>query len=144
MIDLDPGEGVPWEAVAEAALRMRDLLEAEGLSTWPKLTGGKGIHVMAPLPKPILHDEAHRYALWLVRVLAQRDPDHYILSAQGSRRGRIFLDYLRNGRGTTAIGTYSPRAREGCPIAAPATWSRIEAGIRPDAFTMKSPFRARN
>ena len=142
MIDLDPGEGVPWEAVAEAALRMRDLLEAEGLSTWPKLTGGKGIHVMAPLPKPILHDEAHRYALRLLRVLAQRDPDHYILSAQGSRRGRIFLDYLRNGRGTTAIGTYSPRAREGCPIAAPVTWSRIEAGIRPDAFTMKSPLRA--
>lgn len=144
VIDLDPGEGVPWEAVVEAALRIRELLEGEGLSTWPKLTGGKGIHVMAPLSKPILHDEAHRYALRLVRVLAQRDPDHYILSAQGSRRGRIFLDYLRNGRGTTAIGTYSPRAREGFPIAAPVTWSRIEAGIRPDAFTMKSPLRARS
>ena len=51
---IDPGEGVQWDAVAEAALRMRDLLEAEGLSTWPKLTGGKGIHVIAPLPKPIL------------------------------------------------------------------------------------------
>jgi bifunctional non-homologous end joining protein LigD len=143
VIDLDPAEGVPWDAVVEAALRMRELLEGEGLSTWPKLTGGKGIHVMAPLPKAILHDEAHRHALRLVRVLAQRDPDHYILSAQGSRRGRIFLDYLRNGRGTTAIGTYSPRAREGFPIAAPITWSRIEAGIRPDAFTMKSPPRAR-
>jgi bifunctional non-homologous end joining protein LigD len=144
VIDLDPGEGVPWEAVAGAALRMRELLEAEGLSTWAKLTGGKGIHVMAPLPKPILHDEAHRYALRLVKVLAQRDPEHYILSAQGSRRGRIFLDYLRNGRGTTAIGTYSPRARADFPIAAPVTWSRIEAGIQPDAFTMKSPFRARS
>jgi bifunctional non-homologous end joining protein LigD len=143
VIDLDPAEGVPWGAVVEAALRMRELLEGEGLSTWPKLTGGKGIHVMAPLPKAILHDEAHRHALRLVRVLAQRDPDHYILSSQGSRRGRIFLDYLRNGRGTTAIGTYSPRAREGFPIAAPITWSRIEAGIRPDAFTMKSPLRAR-
>jgi len=97
---------------------------------------------MAPLSKPVLHDEAHRHALRLVRVLAQRDPDHYILSAQGNRRGRIFLDYLRNGRGTTAIGTYSPRAREGFPIAAPVTWSRIEAGILPDAFTLKSPFRA--
>jgi bifunctional non-homologous end joining protein LigD len=144
VIDLDPGEGVPWEAMVEAALRMRDILQDEGLSTWPKLTGGKGIHLMAPLPKPILHDEAHRYALRLVRRLAQAEPQHYMLSAQGNRRGRIFLDYLRNGRGTTAIGTYSPRARDGFPIAAPVTWSRIEAGIRPDAFTMKSPFRARS
>ena len=88
--------------------------------------------------------EAHRYALRLVKILAERDPAHYILSAQGNRRGRIFLDYLRNGRGTTAIGTYSPRAREGFPIAAPVTWSRIEAGIRPDVFTMKSPFRVRS
>jgi bifunctional non-homologous end joining protein LigD len=144
VIDLDPGEGVPWEAMVEAALRMRDILQDEGLSTWPKLTGGKGIHLMAPLRKPILHDEAHRYALRLVRRLAHDEPQHYMLSAQGNRRGRIFLDYLRNGRGTTAIGTYSPRVREGFPIAAPVTWSRIEAGIRPDAFTMKSPFRARS
>jgi bifunctional non-homologous end joining protein LigD len=144
VIDLDPGEGVPWEAMVEAALRMRNLLGDEGLSTWPKLTGGKGIHLMAPLRKPILHDEAHRYALRLVRRLAEQDPKHYMLSAQRNRRGRIFLDYLRNGRGTTAIGTYSPRVREEFPIAAPVTWSRIEAGIRPDAFTMKSPFRARS
>jgi bifunctional non-homologous end joining protein LigD len=144
IIDLDPGEDVPWQAVVEAALGMRKILEGEELSTWPKLTGGKGIHVMAPLRKPMLHDEAHRYALRLVKLLAERDPAHYILSAQGNRRGRIFLDYLRNGRGTTAIGTYSPRVREGFPIAAPVTWSRIEAGIRPDAFTMKSPFRVRS
>jgi bifunctional non-homologous end joining protein LigD len=141
---LDPGEGVSWEAVIEAALRMREFLQDEGLSTWPKLTGSKGIHIMAPLPEPIPHDEAHRYALRLVRRLAEEDPQHYMLSAQGNRRGRIFLDYLRNGRGTTAIGAYSPRVREGFPIAAPVTWSRIEAGIRPDAFTMKSPFRARS
>jgi bifunctional non-homologous end joining protein LigD len=143
VIDLDPGEAVPWETVVGAALQMRELQD-EGLSTWPKLTGGKGVHVRAPLPTPMLHDEAHRYALRLVRILAKRDPDRYILSAQGNRRGRIFLDYLRNGRGTTAIGTYSPRVLEGFPIAAPVPWSSIEAGIRPDAFTMKSPFRARS
>jgi bifunctional non-homologous end joining protein LigD len=141
VIDLDPGDGVPWEMVVEAALRMREILQGEGLSTWPKLTGGKGIHVMAPLLKPILHDEAHHYALELVRRLAEEDPQHYMLSAQGNRRGRIFLDYLRNGRGTTAIGAYSPRVREGFPIAAPVAWSRIEAGIRPDGFTMNNPFR---
>jgi len=62
VIDLDPCVGMPWEAVVEAALRMRELLQDEGLSTLPKVTGGKGIHVMAPLRAPVLHDEAHRYA----------------------------------------------------------------------------------
>jgi bifunctional non-homologous end joining protein LigD len=141
VIDLDPGEGVEWQRVIDAALRMRQLLKAEGLTSWPKLTGGKGIHVMAPLEQPLSHDQAHRYARALVGQLSETSPEQYIVSAQASRRGRIFLDYLRNGRGTTAIGTYSPRALNGFPIAAPVTWARIEAGIRPDAFTMKSPFR---
>src|SRR5205085_3335219 len=123
VVDLDPGEGVEWQAVIEAALRMRDIMKVEGLKPWPKLTGGKGIHVMAPLREALTHDEAHRYARRLVGALAESDPQHYIVSAQASRRGRIFLDYLRNGRGTTAIGTYSPRVRESFPIAAPVTWS---------------------
>ncbi|WP_407154908.1 DNA ligase D [Bradyrhizobium sp. STM 3557] len=141
VIDLDPGEGVAWEAVVDTALELRMLMKREGFETWPKLTGGKGIHLMAPLDEPMLHDEAHRIARGLVSDFAGRDPDRYILSAQARRRGRIFLDYLRNGRGTTAIGTYSPRAREGFPIAAPVTWARIEKGIRADAFTIESPFR---
>jgi bifunctional non-homologous end joining protein LigD len=141
VVDLDPGEGVEWDTVIEAALRMRDLMKAEGLTTWPKLTGGKGIHLMAPLDAPVSHDEAHRTARRLVAELAGRYPDDYIVSAQARRDRRIFLDYLRNGRGTTAIGAYSPRARDGFPIAAPVTWSRIEAGIKPDAFTIKRPFR---
>ena len=142
IVDLDPGEGVPYEGVVEAALRMRDVMKAEGYDTWPKLSGGKGIHLMAPLQEKITHDQAHRLARRLVSELADRFPDEYVLSAQAARRGRIFLDYLRNGRGTTAIGTFSPRARPGFPIAAPVSWSRIEAGIRPDAFTISNPFRA--
>jgi bifunctional non-homologous end joining protein LigD len=143
VIDLDPGEDVPWQAVADAALAMRELMKAEGLATWSKLTGGKGIHVMAPLADRLPHDETHRFARGLVTALARRDPRLFVLSAQAKRRGRIFLDSLRNGRGTTAIGAYSPRARAGFPIAAPVSWSRIEAGIRPDAFTMDDPFRGR-
>jgi bifunctional non-homologous end joining protein LigD len=112
---------------------MRDLMNAEGFATWPKLTGGKSIHLMAPLERPVSHDEAHQTARRLVSTLAARYLDEYILSAQAQRRGRIFLDYLRNGRGTTAIGVYSPRARERFPIAAPVTWSKVEAGIKPDA-----------
>ncbi|MET4493683.1 bifunctional non-homologous end joining protein LigD [Bradyrhizobium sp. LA7.1] len=144
VIDLDPGEGVDWNAVVETALDLRTLMKREGFETWPKLTGGKGIHLMAPLDHPVLHDKAHRVAHQLVSALAVRHPDRYLLSAQAKRRDRIFLDYLRNGRGTTAIGTYSPRARAGFPIAAPVTWKRIESGIAPDAFTIDSPFRAKS
>jgi bifunctional non-homologous end joining protein LigD len=144
VIDLDPGEGVDWDAVVATALDLRMLMKREGFETWPKLTGGKGIHLMAPLDQPMLHDKAHRVAHQLVSALASRHPDRYLLSAQAKRRDRIFLDYLRNGRGTTAIGTYSPRARQGFPIAAPVTWKRIESGIAPNAFTMDSPFRARS
>jgi bifunctional non-homologous end joining protein LigD len=143
VIDIDPGEGVAWEEVVETALRTRDLMKQEGFATWPKLTGGKGIHLMAPLEEPVTHDEAHRIARRIVSTIAAKGSDRYILSAQAERRDRIFLDYLRNGRGTTAIGTYSPRVREGFPIAAPVSWARVEAGIRPDAYSMKSPFRAR-
>lgn len=141
VIDLDPGEEVEWEAVADTALELRALMKREGFETWPKLTGGKGVHLMAPLDEPMLHDQAHGVARSLCCEFAARDADRYILSAQARRRGRIFLDYLRNGRGTTAIGTYSPRAREHFPIAAPVTWARIERGIRPDAFTIENPFR---
>jgi bifunctional non-homologous end joining protein LigD len=142
VIDLDPGEGVDWDAVVDAALDLRILMKEKGFETWPKLTGGKGIHLMAPLDKPVLHDQAHRIAQRIVSTFAARDPERFILSAQAKRSGRIFLDYLRNGRGTTAIGAYSPRARQGFPIAYPVTWKRIESGISADAFTMDSPFRA--
>lgn len=142
VIDLDPGDGIEWETVADTALELRAAMKRQGFDTWPKLTGGKGIHLMAPLDEPILHDQAHHIARRLVADFEARNPDRYILSAQAKRSGRIFLDYLRNGRGTTAIGTYSPRARERFPIAAPVTWTRIENGIRPDAFTIDNPFRA--
>jgi bifunctional non-homologous end joining protein LigD len=117
----------------------------EGLQSWPKVTGGKGIHLMVPLEAKMTHDEAHRYARAIAERLAARDPDRYIVSAAMAKRaGRLFIDYLRNGRGTTAIGTYSPRARSGFPIAAPVTWKDVENGIHPDAFTITSPFRKRS
>ena len=73
VVDLDPGEGVAWQAVVDAALAMRDLMKTEGLKPWPKLTGGNGIHLMAPLSEPLAHDEAHRWAHRLVGMLAERE-----------------------------------------------------------------------
>jgi bifunctional non-homologous end joining protein LigD len=142
VFDLDPGAGVADEFVIESALRMRDLLADEGLKTWPKLTGGKGLHVMAPLTRRLTHDAAHAYARQLAQRLAATNKDLYVTSASlALRAGRLFIDYLRNGRGTTAVGAYSPRAREGFPIAAPVTWKRVEHGITPGAFTMYQPGR---
>ena len=145
VFDLDPGPGVKWPFVIDTALELRRMLKEEGFKTWPKVTGGKGLHIMAPLSDAISHDEAHRYSRTIAERIAATDRSRYTVSASMAQRpGRLFIDYLRNGRGTTAIGTYSPRVREGFPIAAPVTWSCIEAGIRPDAFTMKSPFRVRS
>ncbi|TPK72162.1 DNA ligase D [Mesorhizobium sp. B2-4-15] len=143
VLDLDPGEGVPWDAVIEAALSLRGILEATGLESWPKLTGGKGIHLMVPLAVKMTHDSARQLAKSIAQCLVDADPDRYLLSADpAARRGRIFLDYLRNGRGNTAVGAFSPRARRGFPIAHPVTWKQVEAGIRPDAFTLAHPFKA--
>jgi len=141
VFDLDPGDGVAWEFLVETALRLRDMLEAEGLVSWPKLTGGKGLHVMVPLTRPMTHDAAHVRSKRIAQCLAATASQRYITVADPAMRcGRIFIDYLRNGRGTTAVGTYSPRARPGFPIAAPATWRQVERGVRPDAYSMQRPF----
>ncbi|MEI9406987.1 DNA ligase D [Mesorhizobium argentiipisi] len=142
VLDLDPGEGMPWDAVIEAALSLRGILEAAGLQSWPKVTGGKGVHLMAPLAPGMSHDRARQLAKSLAQHLVDADPERYLLLADpAARRGRIFLDYLRNGRGNTAVGAFSPRARLGFPIAHPVTWRQVEAGIRPDAFTLARPFK---
>ena len=143
VFDIDPGAGVEWQVVVDTALAFRMLLESEGFQSGPKLSGGKGIHVMVPLADKFSHDHAHRYAKELARRIAGLDRSRYTLSAKDQRSGKLFLDYLRNGRGTTAVGTYSPRARAGLPIAAPVTWKDIEAGIAPDAYTTANPFKAR-
>jgi bifunctional non-homologous end joining protein LigD len=144
VFDLDPGVGVEWPFVIDTALELRRLLEEEGFATWPKVTGGKGLHIMAPLRDAISHDEAHRYSRALAERLAATDRGRYTVSASMAQRpGRLFIDYLRNGRGTTAAGAWSPRVRPGFPIAAPVTWRQVEAGIAPDAFTLASPFKAK-
>ena len=89
------------------------------------------------------HDAARKMVRAIARSAPSPErPDLYVLSASPSARsGHIFLDYLRNGRGNTAVGAWSPRPRPGLPIAVPVTWAQVEAGIKPDAFTMAHPFR---
>jgi bifunctional non-homologous end joining protein LigD len=137
VFDLDPGEGLDWEFVVETAFRLRDLLAAEGLECRPKITGGKGLHVMVPIKRDMAWDAAHDYTRRIAERLAHSAPDRYITSATAPRAGKLFIDYLRNGRGTTAVGAYSPRARPGFPVAALVTWTQIERGLRSDAFTLE-------
>ncbi|HYC65103.1 MAG TPA: DNA ligase D [Reyranellaceae bacterium] len=140
VLDLDPGEGIERRFLVDTALKVRDLLQEEGLRPWPKVTGGKGYHVMAALPEPMPHDKAHARARRLAERIAGTDRRRYTVSASMTQRaGRLFIDYLRNGRGTTAVGAWSPRARDGFPIARPVTWLDVEKGIAPDSFTMDDP-----
>jgi bifunctional non-homologous end joining protein LigD len=127
IFDLDPDEGLGFEAVKSAAQDLRRILADMGLRSFPLLTGGKGLHVVVPLTPaaewPQVKDFAHRFAL----ALATAEPERFTANmAKVKRQGRIFLDYLRNQRGATAILPYSARAREGAPVAAPINWDELE------------------
>jgi bifunctional non-homologous end joining protein LigD len=138
VFDLDPGGGIEWEFVTETALVLRERLRGEGLEPWPKLTGGKGLHVMVPVARDMDWPAAKAYTKAIAEKVAATAPERYTISAALAKRsGRLFIDYLRNGRGTTAVGAFSPRARPGFPIAAPVTWKEVETGIRPDAFSIE-------
>jgi bifunctional non-homologous end joining protein LigD len=117
-------------------------LRGEGFEPWPKVTGGKGLHVMVPVARDMDWPRAKAYTKAMGEKVAATAPERYTTSAGLAKRaGRLFIDYLRNGRGTTAVGAYSPRARPGFPIAAPVSWEEVEKSVRPDAFTMDKPGR---
>jgi bifunctional non-homologous end joining protein LigD len=126
VFDLDPDEGLDFKDVVSAAFHVQDVLAQMGLTTFPMVTGGKGVHVIAPLTPsaewPAVKDFAHRFAL----ALAQAEPARFTAAlAKAKRTGKIFIDYLRNQRGATAVMPYSARTREFAPIAVPLTWEEL-------------------
>ncbi|MBV9377952.1 MAG: DNA ligase D, partial [Alphaproteobacteria bacterium] len=138
-MDLDPDEGLPWQRVTEAAIDVREALAAIGLESFAKTTGGKGLHVVIPLTPKLDWDQVKTFAKWVAdSFVAQRPQDFTANMAKRARRGRIYIDYLRNGRGATAVGLYTPRARPGAPVSAPLSWEEVENGVRPDEFTVKT------
>ena len=126
VFDLDPDEDLAFGDVVSAAFHLRELLAEIGLTTFPMVTGGKGVHVIAPL-KPVaewpqVKDFAHRFA----QALAQAEPQRFTAAlAKAKRKGLIFVDYLRNQRGATAVMPYSARSRAGGPIAVPLSWEEL-------------------
>ncbi|HEV7311204.1 DNA ligase D [Sphingopyxis sp.] len=135
VFDLDPDVGLDFESVRSAAFQFRDILEQMGLKTFPMLTGGKGVHVIAPLVPRAEWGEVKDFASRLARAVAQMDPDRFTAALpKAQRKGRIFVDYLRNQRGATAVMPYSARAREGAPVAAPISWKEMETIDKPSHF----------
>jgi bifunctional non-homologous end joining protein LigD len=135
VFDLDPDEGLDFEAVRKAAFHFRDILKSIGLETFPMVTGGKGIHVIAPLVPQAEWPEVKDFARRLAQAVAQSDPDNFTAALpKVQRKGRIFVDYLRNQRGATAVMPYAVRARPEAPVAAPITWKEMETIDAPNHF----------
>jgi bifunctional non-homologous end joining protein LigD len=127
VFDLDPDVGLDFAKVKEAAVRLRDLLADLGLKTFPLLSGGKGIHVVAPLDQTVEWPAVKSFAERFSRAIAEAEPDLFTANIRKNKRtGRIFLDWLRNQRGATAVMPYSARARDGAPVAAPVAWEELD------------------
>ncbi len=132
-IDLDPDPTVPWKKVVEVAFRLKKLLETLKLPAYPKFTGGKGVHIVSLLDSGWTWRKLKSFARALCTRLVKEDPQLLLLSMnKKARRGKIFLDYLRNGRGATAIVPFSPRNRDRVPLAVPTTWAELKRSQGPD------------
>ncbi|MGB3390946.1 MAG: DNA ligase D [Pseudaminobacter sp.] len=139
IMDLDPGDGVPWDAVIAAAEETRARLREAGLTPFVKTSGGKGLHVVAPLKPKAEWPAVKDFTKGIADAMAADSPDRFVSTiAKAKRGGKILIDYLRNQRGATAVAAYSSRARPGAAVSAPLTWEELGPGIGPAYFTVEN------
>jgi bifunctional non-homologous end joining protein LigD len=137
IFDLDPGDDVGWPSVIEAASELRDRLKDVGLISFVKTSGGKGLHIVVPIEPTVSWDEAKAFTQKIAEGMSKDRPDRFIANmSKRLRGGRIFVDYLRNGRGATAVAAYSTRARPHAPVSTPISWDDLSESIRPDQFNV--------
>jgi len=139
IFDLDPDPAVEWPAVVAAAREVKLFLEDLGLVTFLKTTGGKGLHIVVPIQPRTEWDEAKAFCKAVADTIVRAAPDRYIATmSKAARKGKIFIDYLRNGRGATAVAPYSTRAKVGAPVSVPITWTELSPKLRSDQFTVEN------
>jgi bifunctional non-homologous end joining protein LigD len=137
--DLDPDPEVPWQDVIQAAYELREQLADLGLDSFVKTSGGKGLHVVIPIARRSDWAEARAFTKAIAERMARAAPQRYLATMSKSRRkGKIFIDYLRNTRGATAIAPYSTRARPGAPVSAPLAWDELGPQVGPAAYNVQN------
>lgn len=137
IFDLDPSPEVPWPDVVDAARALRERLQSLDLESFLKTTGGKGLHLVLPLTGAVRWETLKAFARAIASELAREHPDRYLATmSKSARKGRIFVDWMRNMRGATAVAPYSTRARANAPIAAPLAWEELDTLDRADGFTI--------
>jgi bifunctional non-homologous end joining protein LigD len=139
IFDLDPDPSVQWPQVVTAASDVRALLEELGLAAFLKTSGGKGLHIVVPVRPRTESDEAKAFCRAVADLMVRAAPDRFIATmSKAARKGKIFIDYLRNGRGATAVAPYSTRAKPGATVSAPIAWEELSARLRSDHFTIEN------
>jgi bifunctional non-homologous end joining protein LigD len=137
IFDLDPGEGLGFADVVAAALDLRKVLEARGLRSFAKTTGGKGLHVVVPIERRHDWPSVKAFARGIAEQMSAEQPERFLPRiSKAERRGRIFIDYLRNDPTSTAVAPYSTRARVGGPVATPLGWEEVAETLNPAAFSV--------
>jgi bifunctional non-homologous end joining protein LigD len=132
IFDLDPDEAISWRSLADSAADVREQLATLGLKSFLKSTGGKGLHIVVPIEPTNDWTVVKEFAYTFALAIEQQRPNLYVSKmSKAARKGRIFIDYLRNERGSTAVAPYSPRARSGTAVALPLTWNDLKAAARP-------------
>ena len=139
VFDLDPGEGVKWPQIIRATLDVRDRLERVGLASWCRTSGGKGLHVVVPLKPTAGWTKVRAWCRSFAEQMEAEQPSHYVASVPKAKRtGRILIDWLRNGLGSTAVCSFSPRARPGAGVATPLHWREVGPKLDVAAWTLKT------
>lgn len=137
ILDLDPGPAVDWSSVIEGAQLLRTLLRELNLTSFVKTTGGKGLHVVVPLQRVHTWDEVKTFSKSLAEHLERLIPERFVATMSKARRkGKIYVDYLRNAQGATAVAAFSTRARPGAPVSVPLAWDELSIDLRSDSFTL--------